>query len=58
MAWLISGVLSSVLLGGMLAMIAALVAGRWTLVSAALADGSTVSLRDRDQLVLPLRFAT
>lgn len=53
----LSGVLSAMLLSGLLAMIATLVAARWTRIAAILADGAPITDWDRDQLVLPLRFA-
>lgn len=52
----ISAVISTLLLSGLLTMIASLVAARWHTVSAIFADGTAMQ-RDPDQLVLPLRFA-
>ena len=57
MAWLVSGIVSSVLLGGLMLMVATLVAQRWARIAQVLADGTPVSRYDRDQWVLPLRFA-
>jgi hypothetical protein len=57
MATIVSMLLSAALLSGLLAMIATLVAGRWRDLAAILADGASTTDWDRDQLVLPLRFA-
>lgn len=57
MAWLVSGIVSSVLLGGLMMMVVTLSAQRWARISQVLADGTPVSRYDRDQWVLPLRFA-
>jgi len=57
MAMIVSVLVSFALLSGLLAMIAALVAGRWCDMAAILADGALVTDWDQDQLVLPLRYA-
>lgn len=53
---MISTIVSVLLLSGLLTMITTLVAGRRREIAAILADGVAMQ-RDRDQLLLPLRFA-
>ena len=52
----ISAVISTLLLSGLLTLIASLVAARWAMLSAIVADGAAMQ-HDQDQLVLPLRYA-
>ena len=52
----ISTIVSVLLLSGLLTMIATLLAGQRHQLAAILADGAAMQ-RDRDQLVLPLRYA-